>query len=272
MTTERKFRWAANFFIWLAVIVLAVDGLSIFDRWSRTHALRGSPIETLANFVGFLAGALLYNDWLYIFVLVNGLVLRRYKSRVAAAVFIGLGLYGVGLAAMVLWRVGFNTTAVEMFLFFALNLLIAAWTFVALTRLYGSWPPPLITQIGFYVVRLLRRPAKFNAEARADVYYPLIAKAVSELPVNEPKARRAVYDRARRVLAERSPPTEFERESFALETAIRRIEKSAPRIAIGNPLHRPTTISLVISLCFPRLWLIDVTCMSLYWVGRLPKV
>jgi hypothetical protein len=199
-------------------------------------------------------------------------VLRRHKSRVAAALFLGLALYGVGLAAMVPWRVGFNTTAVEMLLFFALNLLIAAWTFVALTRLHGSWPPPLLAQIGSYVVGLLRGPTKFRVDARADVYHPLIANAVSELPVNEPKARRAVYDKVRNVLAERLPPSEFERESFALETAIRRVEKGAPRINIGTPLHRPTTISLVISLFFPRLWLIDVTCMSLYWVGRLPKL
>ena len=181
-------------------------------------------------------------------------------------------MYGTGLATFVLWRIGPETLAIEMILFFGLSLLIAVWTFVALMRLHGSWPPPLFAKICSYIVQLLRRPAKFNTDARADVYYPVIAKAVSELPVNEPKAREAVYDRARNVLADRSLPSEFERESFALETAIRRVEKGAPRITIGNPLHRPTTISLVISLFFPRIWVLDVTCMSLYWVGRLPKL
>lgn len=61
----------------------------------------------------------------------------------------------------------------------------------------------------------------------------------------------------------------LERERRALEDAVRRVERDSPKLAIANPLHQPSTISLVISLIFPRLWLIDVTCMSLYWVARI---
>jgi|HubBroStandDraft_1064217.scaffolds.fasta_scaffold272441_1 hypothetical protein len=263
MTTERKLRGAANFFIWSAVVVLVVNSFSIFDRWSRTHTLQGPSIETLANFVGFLAGGLLYNDWLYILVLVNGLVLRRYKSRIAAGLFVVLGLWGTGLALFVLWRVGFTQTSALMAVFFGPYLLIAGWTFAALTRPWPTFGDAIVA------VRVWRRS---RPQARADVYYPLISKAVSQLPIYDHDARQRVYATARMVLAERSAPGEFERERRALETAIRRVEHSAPKITMGNLLHRPTTISLVISLFFPRLWLIDVTCFSLYWVGRLPKL
>jgi hypothetical protein len=38
---------------------------------------------------------------------------------------------------------------------------------------------------------------------------------------------------------------------------------------IANPFHRATTTLLVFAIFFPGIWIIDFTCMSLYWVARL---
>jgi hypothetical protein len=50
-----------------------------------------------------MLGRLLRNDWPYILILINGFVLRRYKSRVAATIFILAGLYGTGLGLYMIW-------------------------------------------------------------------------------------------------------------------------------------------------------------------------
>ena len=134
-----------------------------------------------------------------------------------------------------------------------------------------------------------------RGESRADVYYPVILRAVSQLPNNTPEARKGLYERARAAHAGqlRGQQSELEvaRERLALETAIRRVEDEAtpsqsPRPVPGNasiesapkkervssPLHRPSTASLIISLIFfSGGWAIDFTCMSLYWVARLPR-
>ena len=104
---------------------------------------------------------------------------------------------------------------------------------------------------------------------------------------------------------------EIASERFALETAIRRIEQEviphrkvptgphdtkpenrslenpprspskAPlrkvltvseKVPLSSPLHRPSTAILFLCmLFFPRVWLLDITCMSLYWVARVPR-
>jgi hypothetical protein len=118
-------------------------------------------------------------------------------------------------------------------------------------------------------------------------YYSLISGAVAKLPTNTGDAREALYDRARKALAtqlEGHDASQIATEQFALEAAILRLEEeiqpkassapplpTAPRARLGSPLHRPTTAFLVISIFFPRVWLIDVTCMSLYWVARIPR-
>jgi hypothetical protein len=83
-----------------------------------------------------MAGGLLYKNWLYILVLVNDLVLRRYKSRIAARLFVILGLLGTGLGLFMLSQLGFNPIAALMTLFFDSYLLITGWTFIALLRLH----------------------------------------------------------------------------------------------------------------------------------------
>jgi hypothetical protein len=148
--------------------------------------------------------------------------------------------------------------------------------------LYWPWPTfgGAIAGLDFYAVWILRRPRQQDAEkpsekSRVDAYHSLIAKAVSQLPTSDHASRGAIYNRARNALADHSSKEEFKREHRALETAIRKFERDVPQetIKLSDPRHRPTTTLLVISiLFFPRLWLIDVTCMSLYGAARLPKL
>lgn len=137
MPLERKLRWAANFFIWSAAIVIVSNAFPTFDRWSRLHptAPYSSSAENLAHVIGFVVAGLLYNAWPYWLALANGIVLRRYKSRIAAGLFIVLGLWGVGMALSILWRIGVDSTAALMIVLFGLYLLVATWTFIALMRL-----------------------------------------------------------------------------------------------------------------------------------------
>lgn len=140
MPTERKIRWAANFFIFSALFVVVANVFPIFDSWSRLHptAPYSSSAENLGALVGFIVGGLVYNGWFYILVLVNGLVLRRYKSRIAAGLFILLGLWGLLGVGLSLFLLGFNSTAVAGLVFFGLYLLVAAWAFVTLMRLHRA--------------------------------------------------------------------------------------------------------------------------------------
>lgn len=128
---DRKIRWAANLFIWSAVVVLVVSGFTFFNDW---HPSYSSSIEAVGSLFSFLAVRLLYNDWFYILVLVNALVLRRYKSRIAAALLIVVSLYGLGLAVYMLWLVGATPIVVVTALIYGFYLAIAAWTFVVLMR------------------------------------------------------------------------------------------------------------------------------------------
>ena len=120
-------------------------------------------------------------------------------------------------------------------------------------------------------------------------YHPVLARAVARLESNTPEARAALYDRARAAfLIHAGGMSELDsaRERLALETAIRKIEDAAPQArpapphpataaatkpSLSSPLHRPTTAFRVISIFFPNWWPIDVTCISLYSVARLPS-
>ena len=146
--------------------------------------------------------------------------------------------------------------------------------------LYWPWPTfgAAIAWLAFYAMWILRRPRqqiadKIDINSRVDVYHSLIDRTVAQLPFNDPVSRQNVYDRARTALADHSSKAELAHEQQALEVAIRKFEKRAPRQAFfGNPFHRPTTISLLLSIYFFRgFWAIDCTCMSLYWVARIKR-
>ena len=145
--------------------------------------------------------------------------------------------------------------------------------------LYWPWPTfgAAIAWLGFYAVWILLRPrhqvavpvtpatAKMDTKARVDAYHSLIARAVAQLPLNDPANRQVVYDRARGILGDHSSKADVVQERRALEAAIKKFEKRAPRkVTFRNPFHRPTTISLLLSIYFLRgFWAIDCTCMSI---------
>jgi len=165
MTTERKLRWATNFFIWSSAIALVL-------------------IAT-AHFIGYMTGGLVAIGSPYTLALINGLVLRRYKSRVAAALFVLFGLIGFAVG-MFLLLIGYVYVAVAPIVFFAAYVTIAVWTFNALTRLHGERSRPM-----------LRRSDQLETEKkRTDAYYLVIANAVSELPLSDHASRQRVYDSA----------------------------------------------------------------------------
>jgi hypothetical protein len=143
-----------------------------------------------------------------------------------------------------------------------------------------------------------------DVRSKADVYFPVIARAVSQLSSNTKEARQEVYDRTRTAHAAHlagqgasKSESDILLERLALETAIGWVEEgqeAAPgqaplaisdvpdgeqavepkwlKVRLSSPLHRATTAFLIVSIFFfNKLWLIDITCMSLYWVARLPR-
>ena len=139
MPTTRKLRWATNFFIWSAIIPLVLDAFPIFDQWSRRHVVQPSSLEALAEFVGYMAGGLVVIGAPFILALVNGLVLRRYQSRTAAALFAIFGLLEtIGGGLLLLLGTGFDSTAVAMVVFYSAYFAIGLWTFVTLMRLHSQ--------------------------------------------------------------------------------------------------------------------------------------
>src|SRR5271170_2085349 len=70
---SRIIRMASAYFILTSLVLLALQSFSIHDEWlaSRTHATSATSAETIAGFLGFLLGHVLYEDWVYFLVLVN---------------------------------------------------------------------------------------------------------------------------------------------------------------------------------------------------------
>jgi hypothetical protein len=139
----RIIRRASYYFILTALVLLALQALSIHDEWVASHlkATSTTSIESVIGFTGFLLERLLIEDWVYILVLVNAVVLRRFESRAAAAIFIIFGLYGMGLSLFVLWAIGWNALPVSGFLtlFFASYVWVAARAFAAAKKLHGEF-------------------------------------------------------------------------------------------------------------------------------------
>lgn len=119
-------------------------------------------------------------------------------------------------------------------------------------------------------------PEPASHRSMAD-YYPIIARAVASLTENTPQARQAVYDRARSVLLTQldGQHARIGREQKSLEAAIHKIEiaeKYRDRTT-REPIiaRKASTALLLVSMFFPQVWLMDATCMSVWWVARLPK-
>jgi len=139
----RIIRQASYYFILTALVLLALQGFSIHDEWlaSRPASASTTSIESITGFTRFLFSHLLSEDWIYVLVLVNGIVLRRFESRVAAALFIVFGLYGMGLSLFVLWAIGRDALLVSGFLtvFFGSYVWVARRAFVAARKLRGEF-------------------------------------------------------------------------------------------------------------------------------------
>jgi hypothetical protein len=146
----RIVRRASYYFILTALVLLALQGLSIHDEWRAARA--GAPVTaSLANFVAFCRfffPRLVTENWVYVLMLANGIVLRRFESRIAAALFVIFGLYGMGLSLFVLWAIGSDALLVSggLTVFFASIAGIAARAFVAARKLRGELaePPPAV--------------------------------------------------------------------------------------------------------------------------------
>ena len=87
---------------------------------------------------------LVTENWVYVLMLVNGVVLRRFNSRIAAALFVIFGLYGMGLSLFVLWAIGDDALLVSggLAVFFAVIAWVAARAFVAAKKLHGEFADP----------------------------------------------------------------------------------------------------------------------------------
>jgi hypothetical protein len=69
-----------------------------------------------------------------------------------------------------------------------------------------------------------------TAKLKADIFYPIIARAITQLPSNEREARQNLYDRASAMLTSKlrgQDPSLIAHELRALELAIRRVEAHA---------------------------------------------
>jgi hypothetical protein len=109
----------------------------------------------------------------------------------------------------------------------------------------------ITTGLAFVAARIFRQqrlttPSKddpAHANLRADIYYPIIARAITQLPSNECEARQRLYERARAALANKLHGQDsscLTHERQALELAIRRVEEVAKvqeiiRQKLGDP-------------------------------------
>jgi hypothetical protein len=139
-------RRASYYFILTALVLLALQGLAIRDEWraARPDAAVTASISNFLTFCRFLFTRLVTEDWVYVLMLANAIVLRRFQSRIAAALFVIFGLYGMGLSLFVLWAIGSDALIVSggLAVFFASIAWIAARAFVAAKKLRGEFAEP----------------------------------------------------------------------------------------------------------------------------------
>jgi hypothetical protein len=141
----RTIRRTSGFFIWIPLIIAGLSSFDFFDAWLHSHArseTSASSLETVAGLIAFMLGKFVRNDWFYILVLVNGIFLRRYRSRVAALLFVLGSLYGVGLGLYMIWTMlrehvsqQLLLLGISVFVISTLCLLIAARALTAAVKL-----------------------------------------------------------------------------------------------------------------------------------------
>ena len=133
---DKKLRWAALFFVWTAIISLVIAAFLVYGRYLQSQLTRShsSSVLTVAFFIGYMGGGILHNSWLEILMLINAFILRRYKSRISAALFIAPGLWGLLLGISYLSYGILPPFSLMSSLFSGVYLFIAVWSLVALIR------------------------------------------------------------------------------------------------------------------------------------------
>jgi hypothetical protein len=107
-------------------------------------------------------------------------------------------------------------------------------------------------------------------------YYALISRAIGKLPINDYHSRQELYRRARELLHNQLREHErsyVKRERRSLDNAISIVEqKQRIEQKQRHQFDPRSTPLLVVSIFFlAKIWVLDFTSMSLYWVARLPK-
>jgi hypothetical protein len=141
----RTIRRTSGFFIWIPLIILALSCFDFFDSWLHSQARAetlASSLETVAGLIAYMLGKFVRNDWFSILVLVNAIFLRRYRTRVAAILFVLVSLYGAGLGLYMIWTMLREHVSQHLFLMAisvtvisVLCLLIGARALVAAVKL-----------------------------------------------------------------------------------------------------------------------------------------
>jgi hypothetical protein len=109
-------------------------------------------------------------------------------------------------------------------------------------------------------------------------YHAVIARAVSEWDYDTSLAKQAreiIYKRAKlrvgfELHAQNSPELDISQQLRLLDEAIKKVEL-APRRRARIAQKGSTALLVFTAIVLPRIWAIDFTSMSIYWVARLPK-
>lgn len=115
---------------------------------------------------------------------------------------------------------------------------------------------------GFHV----QTPQRSTSAASVTEYELLLDRAIGKNQPNNAHVRLEIYSSARSALDSMQfvDKDGLIKNRQALERAISRIERRSPRPISSRGL----TFLLMMSMGAPSLWLIDITCMSLFWIAR----
>lgn len=112
----------------------------------------------------------------------------------------------------------------------------------------------------------VQEPQRRTSAASVTEYEMLLDRAIGKHQSHNAHVRSEIYLRARSALTSMqfANKDELNENREALERAISRIERRSPSPISSSGL----TLLLMMSMAAPALWLIDITCMSLFWIAR----
>lgn len=150
----KTIRRASGYFIWTSIILLGIATI-LFGIEAITKA-SNRDIAHIAHSIGFSLGRVVRSGGLYILILMNGIALRRYKSRVAAILLILIGLVGNGimLFALMVFKIAAKDLYIPLstIVLFVSYVLIGGWALAAAIKLHGKFKDdpatPVSTSVG----------------------------------------------------------------------------------------------------------------------------